>query len=436
MSEDFTDIFLSQISMLTDWDVLTLQECFRKLDGENVGTHELFTPPELLGGLRCPAVIVNQKWSGQSKIAGGAARWTAVELGGQLTFISAHVPHKGRIRSSFDGIPGIRKWEAQTTCDLGWRLQCEPVRCDRLFPCGRVDSKTTNAGGHERLTESESASHDGDRTGFDGDEHVDECRHRARAFHKIQLVKSLRLVDTNGFHHDFEKTGNETCAGSGLRLVQDGSQSGACCPFDETENEIHEEEWCEPAWLGARRLMAQNGCRDTDGMGELECDGASAVGNGKDSQKIGNQRDVSDRIGAQIASAEKEENRTTQLHKEESLFFVRGMLVAPLPASVSDEVAQELQMPISPQMLDDVEDRPATLKDPGNPDQIVMQQHSLTHFPSQPLCKMCVESRGRGSPHLEQSKIDAVVPQLQFDYRARLLEYGHALCCCGRQVGA
>ena len=65
-----------------------LQECFRKLDGVDVGTHELFTPHELLGGLRCPAVIVNQKWSGQSKIAGGAARWTAVELGGQLTFIS------------------------------------------------------------------------------------------------------------------------------------------------------------------------------------------------------------------------------------------------------------------------------------------------------------------------------------------------------------
>ena len=46
------------------------------------------------------------------------------------------------------------------------------------------------------------------------------------------------------------------------------------------------------------------------------------------------------------------------------------------------EVAQELQMPIGPQMLDDVEEpmpaRPATLKDPGTPDQIVMEQYSLT----------------------------------------------------------
>ena len=95
LSEDSTDIFLSQISMLTDWDVLLLQECFRKLDGVNVDAHEVFTPSELLGGLRCPVVIVNQKWKGQSKIVGGAARWTAVELDGQMTFISAHLLHKG-----------------------------------------------------------------------------------------------------------------------------------------------------------------------------------------------------------------------------------------------------------------------------------------------------------------------------------------------------
>ena len=58
----------------------------------------------------------------------------------------------------------------------------------------------------------------------------------------------------------------------------------------------------------------------------------------------------------------------TQLHKEESLFFVKSMLVAPLlTAGVSEEVAQKSQMPISPQILDDVEEpmpaRPATLKD-------------------------------------------------------------------------
>ena len=59
--------------------------------------------------------------------------------------------------------------------------------------------------------------------------------------------------------------------------------------------------------------------------------------------------------------------------------------------------------------------RPATLKDPGILDQIVLDQRSLTHFPNQLCCKVCVESRGRDSPHGEQSEIDAVVPQLQFD---------------------
>ena len=72
-----------------------------------------------------------------------------------------------------------------------------------------------------------------------------------RTFHTIRLVKTRRFVDTNGFHHYSEKTGNETCSGSGLRLVQDGSQRGACCSFAETENEIHEEKWSELAWLGA-----------------------------------------------------------------------------------------------------------------------------------------------------------------------------------------
>ena len=74
---------------------------------------------------------------------------------------------------------------------------------------------------------------------------------------------------------------------------------------------------------------------------------------------------------------------------------------------------------MGPQMLEDVDEsmlaRPTTLRDPGTPDQIVMEQHSLTHFPTQPWCKVCGESRGHDSPHRQQSKIDAVATQLQFD---------------------
>ena len=73
----------------------------------------------------------------------------------------------------------------------------------------------------------------------------------------------------------------------------------------------------------------------------------------------------------------------TQLHKEETLFFVKETMVAPLTtAGVSDEVAQEIQMPVEPQMLEDVEEpmpaRPATLRDPGTPEQIVMEKQSDT----------------------------------------------------------
>ena len=96
----------------------------------------------------------------------------------------------GRFRDGFDGNPGIREWETQTTFDPGWRLQRGPVRYDRLFPCGRVDPKTKNAGGHERLIARGSFAHDGGRTAPDGDKHVDERRLRTRAFHTIQLVKT------------------------------------------------------------------------------------------------------------------------------------------------------------------------------------------------------------------------------------------------------
>ena len=125
-----------------------------------------------------------------------------------------------RIRDSFDGNPGIREWETQTTCDLGRRLNVnlfgmtdylhvgesiprprtlidtnDSWRAKALhtmvtkqqvsmhgmtdyFHVGRVDPKPKNAGGHERLTARESSAYDGGRTGPDGDKHVDERRHR------------------------------------------------------------------------------------------------------------------------------------------------------------------------------------------------------------------------------------------------------------------
>ena len=101
------------------------------------------------------------------------------------------------------------------------------------------------------------------------------------------------------------------------------------------------------------------------------------------------------------------------------------MLMSPLmTAGVSDDVAQELQILIRPQALEDVEEhmpsRPATLKDPGTPDQIVVDQHSLTLFPESGLVQSVRRIPRRVSPHREQSKFDAVVPQLQFNRGLRL----------------
>ena len=71
---------------------------------------------------------------------------------------------------------------------------------------------------------------------------------------------------------------------------------------------------------------------------------------------------------------------------------------------MSDEVAPEKQMPVGPQMLEDVEKpmpvRPATLRDPSTPDQIVLEQHNLTHFPSQP----CVSNPEDTTHQIENSR--------------------------------
>ena len=41
---------------------------------------------------------------GRAKAVGGASRWTAVELDGDMTVISAHVPHKGMKLGDFEAV--------------------------------------------------------------------------------------------------------------------------------------------------------------------------------------------------------------------------------------------------------------------------------------------------------------------------------------------
>ena len=108
-----------------------------------------------------------------------------------------------------------------------------------------------------------------------------------------------------------EKTGNETCAGSGLGLVQDGSQSGACCSFAKTENEIHEEKWSELAWEpddSWHRVAAETltGLENWNVMVPLLVETARTP-------------------RAQIASVEKEDSRATTRKVRAELALLRSM---------------------------------------------------------------------------------------------------------------
>ena len=226
LAGDSTDIFLSQISMLTDWDVLLLLEYFRKTGHH---TSELERTSE-----RC--------W-------GGAGRWTAVELDGQLTITSVHLPHKrinlGDVATVLTEIQDFMR-ETRTAPDPGWRLQCQLSWTDRPSPRGRVDTRTENTDGHKRYFERTSIALCCGSIGPDGDEHLDGRRLRSQM--------------------DFilEETESKTSTSTGFRMVQDGPQGGTCCPPVESENEILCETWSELAWLEARRLLAKGGRRDGD----------------------------------------------------------------------------------------------------------------------------------------------------------------------------
>ena len=101
---------------------------------------------------------------------------------------------------------------------------------------------------------------------------------------RSSLVRPCGSVDTNGLHHVFKETTNETCASAGLRLVQVKTDHRAV--FADLTPKM-------------RYTMKSDAH-------------LRAVGKGKVTQKIGNQRDVSDRARAQIASAEEEKKTSTQ----------------------------------------------------------------------------------------------------------------------------
>ena len=80
------------------WDVLLLQETFRKTMGVKFDSdHVIISAPKLEGNLRAPAIILQSEFGNYVKTLGGGTRWVAAELtikGRRLLLISAHLPHK------------------------------------------------------------------------------------------------------------------------------------------------------------------------------------------------------------------------------------------------------------------------------------------------------------------------------------------------------
>ena len=126
------------------------------------------------------------------------------------------------------------------------------------------------------------------------------------------LVKPRRLVD---YEMDFKSLTSienwkfETCAGSGLTELGGQDRSQYAVLSLRPKNEVHGEECCKLAWLGARRILARCGCSNIDGTGRAGTSWHFCLWKLRRPHREGGiQGDVRDRNGAQNTSVEEEEN--------------------------------------------------------------------------------------------------------------------------------
>ena len=102
--------FFQHATDVHPWDFLCLQEAFRQTSGIatcscsstcDCARPIIFTPEVLHGGLRCPAVIVNEAWGSVCRAAGSSARWVAIDVKQKVLVASAHLPLSNRPLSEF-----------------------------------------------------------------------------------------------------------------------------------------------------------------------------------------------------------------------------------------------------------------------------------------------------------------------------------------------
>ena len=126
---------LSQISMLADLGCVAVARMFSEnWMGWTLVLHELFTPSELYGRFAMSGSYRQSEMErtiedcrGCGKMDCGRAGWTADP---HFSTLATQRKQTGIIRGYLDGTPRVLEWEAQTTCDLGRRLQCDPVWYD------------------------------------------------------------------------------------------------------------------------------------------------------------------------------------------------------------------------------------------------------------------------------------------------------------------
>ena len=100
--EEQFDLFVEQLSDHYPWDFILLQETFQRTEGIQLGAgHVLFTSSTLLGKLRCPAILVNERWAASATFAGSRNRWVAIDINETTVLISLHLPHRGHHVNEF-----------------------------------------------------------------------------------------------------------------------------------------------------------------------------------------------------------------------------------------------------------------------------------------------------------------------------------------------
>ena len=265
------DTFVGIVSLHMMWDVMTIQEGFRKQEGLNSGGHELYTAPQLTkGNLRCPAILIHQRWAGQSTYLDGGTRWLAVSLWETATILSVHLPHSGcKISDYQDTLSESTRFPgeaAQRGALAGNGLQCQSCRSERQ----RSDRRSSDGEARENLLragERETSATGGvhGRGQLDGLQRVAEYRTFGVDVHTSSLERWTKSADR--LHHGITRLVSPRHLDRPIHARSHGPQT--CMRRIDEENlmwiqaQVHEET-AKSSKLATGRQLDGEGQRNTE----------------------------------------------------------------------------------------------------------------------------------------------------------------------------